>query len=82
MVYQIVWRSGEASRVQVVDGQLRGGVAQSVGGALQEEFGYDEDGVSVAGAGIENAVRDALGLTGTVGQLPLTPSRILGLVYG
>jgi carbon-monoxide dehydrogenase large subunit len=125
--YLVAYEVGRAINPQLVEGQLRGGVAQGIGGALFEEFSYDEDGqplaisfmdyrmptaaeipavdivlkedarapgnplgvmgageggVSAAGAAIANAVRDALGLAGTVGQLPLTPARILGLVYG
>jgi carbon-monoxide dehydrogenase large subunit len=125
--YLVAYEVGRAINPMLVEGQLRGGVAQGVGGALLEEFGYDEDGqplaisfmdyrmptaaevpaidillredarppgnplgvmgageggVSAAGAAIANAVRDALGIAGSVGQLPLTPSRIMGLVDG
>jgi carbon-monoxide dehydrogenase large subunit/6-hydroxypseudooxynicotine dehydrogenase subunit gamma len=125
--YLVAYEVGRAINPQLVEGQLRGGVAQGIGGALFEEFSYDEDGqplaisfmdyrmptaaeipavdillkedarppgnplgvmgageggVSAAGAAIANAVRDALGLTGTVGRLPLTPARIMGLVNG
>jgi len=125
--YLVAYEVGRAINPALVEGQLRGGVAQGIGGALFEEFGYDEDGqplaisfmdyrmptaaeipavdivlredarapgnplgvmgageggVSAAGAAIANAVRDALGIAGTVGQLPLTPARIMGLVYG
>ena len=99
-------------------------MAQGIGGALFEEFSYDEDGqpqaitfieyrmptaaeipavdvllsqdapspgnplgvmgageggVSAAGAAVANAVRDALGLAGSVGRLPLTPARVRAL---
>jgi carbon-monoxide dehydrogenase large subunit len=125
--YLVAYEVGRAINPMLVEGQLRGGVAQGVGGAQLEEFGYDEDGqplaisfmdyrmptaaevpaidillredapapgnplgvmgageggVSAAGAAIANAVRDALGIAGSVGQLPLTPSRIMGLVDG
>ena len=125
--YLVAYEVGRAINPMLVEGQLRGGVAQGVGGALLEEFGYDQDGqplaisfmdyrmptaaevpaidillredarppgnplgvmgageggVSAAGAAIANAVRDALGIAGSVGQLPLTPSRIMGLVDG
>ena len=104
--------------------ELRGGVAQGIGGALLEEFGYDEagqpqaitfieyrlptaaeippvdvllsqdapspgnplgvmgageGGINAVGAAVANAVRDALGLAGGVGQLPLTPARVCAL---
>jgi carbon-monoxide dehydrogenase large subunit/6-hydroxypseudooxynicotine dehydrogenase subunit gamma len=39
-------------------------------------MGAGEGGISAAGAAVANAVRDALGLTGSVGQLPLVPSRV------
>jgi carbon-monoxide dehydrogenase large subunit len=119
--YLVAYEVGRAINPMLVEGQLRGGVAQGIGGALLEEFGYDEDGqpqaitfveyrmptaaevpavdvllsqdapapgnplgvmgageggVSAAGGAVANAVRDALGLAGSVGQLPLTPARV------
>jgi hypothetical protein len=41
--------------------------------------GAGEGGVSAAGAAIASAVRDALGLPGSVGRLPLTPARVRAL---
>jgi carbon-monoxide dehydrogenase large subunit len=122
--YLVAYEVGRAVNPTLVEGQLRGGVAQGIGGALFEEFGYDEDGqpqaitfieyrlptaaevppvdllvcqdapspgnplgvmgageggVSAAGAAVANAVRDALGLAGGVGRLPLTPARVRAL---
>jgi aerobic carbon-monoxide dehydrogenase large subunit len=119
--YLVAYEVGRAVNPMLVEGQLRGGVAQGLGGALFEEFSYDdagqpqaitfieyrmptaaevppvdllvcqdapspgnplgvmgagEGGVSAAGAAVANAVRDALGLAGGVGQLPLTPARV------
>ena len=119
--YLVAYEVGRAVNPMLVEGQLRGGVAQGIGGALFEEFSYDdagqpqaisfieyrlptaadvppvdllvcqdhpapgnplgvmgagEGGVSAAGAAVANAVRDALGLVGGVGQLPLTPARV------
>jgi aerobic carbon-monoxide dehydrogenase large subunit len=119
--YLVAYEVGRAVNPMLVEGQLRGGVAQGVGGALFEEFSYDEGGqpqaitfieyrmptaaevppidvllsqdapspgnplgvmgageggVNAAGAAVANAVRDALGLAGGVGQLPLTPARV------
>jgi CO/xanthine dehydrogenase Mo-binding subunit len=119
--YLVAYEVGRAVNPMLVEGQLRGGVAQGIGGALFEEFGYDEagqpqaisfieyrmptaaevppidllicqdalspgnplgvmgageGGVSAAGAAVANAVRDALGLAGGVGQLPLLPARV------
>jgi aerobic carbon-monoxide dehydrogenase large subunit len=123
--YLVAYEVGRAINPMLVEGQLRGGVAQGIGGALFEEFSYDEDGqpqaitfieyriptaaeippvdvllsqdapspgnplgvmgageggVSAAGGAVANAVRNALGLAGGVGQLPLTPARVRALV--
>jgi carbon-monoxide dehydrogenase large subunit/6-hydroxypseudooxynicotine dehydrogenase subunit gamma len=122
--YLVAYEVGRAINPMLVEGQLRGGVAQGIGGALFEEFGYDEagqpqaitfieyrlptaaeippvdvllsqdapapgnplgvmgageGGINAVGAAVANAVRDALGLTGGVGQLPLTPARVCAL---
>ena len=119
--YLVAYEVGRAINPMLVEGQLRGGVAQGIGGALFEEFGYDEagqpqaitfieyrlptaaeippvdvllsqdapspgnplgvmgageGGINAVGATVANAVRDALGLVGGVGQLPLTPARV------
>ncbi len=124
--YLVVYEVGRAINPMLVEGQLRGGVAQGLGGALLEEFSYDdagqpqaisfieyrlptaaevppvdvlvcqdapspgnplgvmgagEGGISAVGAAVANAVRDALGLPGGVGQLPLTPARIRSLCF-
>ena len=42
-------------------------------------MGAGEGGVNAVGAAVANAVRDALGLAGSVGQLPLTPARVRAL---
>jgi aerobic carbon-monoxide dehydrogenase large subunit len=125
--YLVAYEVGRAINPMLVEGQLRGGVAQGIGGALMEEFGYDdagqpqaisfveyrmptaaevppidvlvlqdapapgnplgvmgagEGGVNAVGAAVANAVRDALGLAGGVGQLPLTPARVRALCEG
>jgi carbon-monoxide dehydrogenase large subunit len=122
--YLVAYEVGRAINPMLVEGQLRGGVAQGIGGALLEEFRYDEDGqpqaitfieyrlptaaeippvdvllcqdapspgnplgvmgageggISAVGAAVANAVRDALGLPGGVGRLPLTPARVCAL---
>jgi len=119
--YLVAYEVGRAVNPMLVEGQLRGGAAQGIGGALLEEFCYDEagqpqsatfmdyrmptaaevppidvlvtqdapapgnplgvrgageGGVSAAGATMAGAVRDALGLTGSVGRLPLTAARV------
>ncbi|HKA96434.1 MAG TPA: molybdopterin cofactor-binding domain-containing protein, partial [Streptosporangiaceae bacterium] len=122
--YLVASEVGRAINPTLVEGQLRGGAAQGIGGALLEEFTYDETGqpqaitfmeyqmptaadvppidvllaqlapapgnplgvmgageggISAAGAAVASAVRDALGLTGGVARLPLTPPRVRGL---
>jgi carbon-monoxide dehydrogenase large subunit len=122
--YLVAYEVGRAVNPMLVEGQLRGGAAQGIGGALLEEFGYDESGqpqattfidyrmptaaevppidilvtqeapapgnplglrgageggVSAAGAVLASAVRDALGLAGSVGRLPLTAARVQAL---
>jgi aerobic carbon-monoxide dehydrogenase large subunit len=42
-------------------------------------MGAGEGGINAVGAAVANAVRDALGLPGGVGQLPLTPGRVRAL---
>jgi aerobic carbon-monoxide dehydrogenase large subunit len=119
--YLVAYEVGRAVNPALVEGQLRGGAAQGIGGALLEEFCYDEagqpqsatfmdyriptamevppidvlvtqdspapgnplgvrgageGGVSAAGAAVASGVRDALGLAGSVGQLPLTAARV------
>ncbi len=122
--YLVAYEVGRAINPMLVEGQLRGGVAQGIGGAVFEEFRYDEagqpqavtfieyrlptaaeippvdvllsqdapspgnplgvmgageGGINAVGAAVANAVRDALGLPGGVGQLPLTPARVCAL---
>ncbi len=126
--YLVAYEVGRAINPTLVEGQLIGGVAQGVGGALYEEFSYDESGqpqattfmdylqptaaelapevetivtedapspdnplgtkgageggITAAGAAVASAVREALGLAGGVGRLPLTPDRVARLVEG
>jgi len=122
--YLVAYEVGRAINPMLVEGQLRGGVAQGIGGTLLEEFRYDEQGqpqaitfieyrlptaaeippvdvllsqaapspgnplgvmgageggINAVGAAVANAVRDALGLAGGVGELPLTPARVCAL---
>jgi carbon-monoxide dehydrogenase large subunit len=123
--YLVAYEVGRAINPALVEGQLRGGVAQGVGGALLEEFTYDESGqplavtfmdyrlptaaevpaidvlvtqdvpspgnplgakgageggLTAAGAALAGAVRDALGLRGSVGALPMTADRVRELL--
>jgi carbon-monoxide dehydrogenase large subunit/6-hydroxypseudooxynicotine dehydrogenase subunit gamma len=119
--YLVAYEVGRAVNPSMVEGQLRGGAAQGIGGALFEELCYDEagqplsttfmdyqiptaaeippidtlvteqapapgnplgvrgageGGMTAVGAALASAVRDALGMTGNVGRLPLTPARV------
>jgi carbon-monoxide dehydrogenase large subunit len=42
--YVVVHDCGRVINPMVIDGQIHGGVAQGIGGALQEELVYDEHG--------------------------------------
>jgi len=42
--YLVAYEVGRAVNPTLVEGQLRGGVAQGIGGALLEQFAYDESG--------------------------------------
>lgn len=123
--YLVAYEVGRAINPTLVRGQLVGGLAQGLGGALYERFSYDEagqpqattfmdyviptaaevparvetvvtedapssdnplgvkgageGGIAGAGAAVANAVRDALGLPGSVGGLPLDPCRVTDL---
>lgn len=46
--YLVAYEIGRAVNPTLVEGQLRGGAAQGIGGALLEEFGYDEAGQPLA----------------------------------
>lgn len=121
----VAYEIGKAINPMLVEGQLVGGVAQGLGGAVYEEFRYDpagqplattfmdyliptaaevpprvetlitedapspgnplgtkgagEGGITAVGAAVANAVRDALGLAGDIGALPLDPQRVTEL---
>lgn len=122
--YLVAYEVGRAINPTLVEGQLVGGVAQGLGGALYEQFSYDEagqpqattfmdylmptaaevprvqtvvcedapspgnplgakgageGGITAAGAVLANAVRDALGISGGVGAMPLHPQRVAAL---
>jgi len=119
--YVIAYDIGKAVNPMLVKGQIAGGFAQGLGGALLEEFLYDangeplsvsfadylmptarevpelsilvtedapsplnslglkgagEGGANPVGAVIASAIDDALGVPGTVTQLPISPQRL------
>ena len=125
--YLVAYDVGKAVNPMLVEGQLVGGVAQGLGGALLEEFRYDargeplcvsfdnylmptardvppvavhlfedapsptnpmgfkgagEGGANAVGAAIAAAIDDALGITGSVVELPVTPQRLLAILQG
>ena len=47
--YMVVYDGGPAVNPMLVEGQLVGGVAQGIGGALYEDLAYDEDGQLISG---------------------------------
>ena len=47
--YAVVHDCGRVINPVIVDGQVRGGVAQGLGGALYEELTYDDDGQLISG---------------------------------
>ena len=48
--YQIAYDIGRAINPMLVDGQLVGGMAQGLGGAMLEEFAYDGEGQLLSGS--------------------------------
>jgi carbon-monoxide dehydrogenase large subunit len=54
--YVAVNDAGRRINPQIVDGQLLGGIAQGLGGALWEEIAYDEDGQLLSGSLMDYAV--------------------------
>jgi len=123
--YLIAYDVGRAVNPKLVRGQLVGGFAQGLGGALYEEFIYNESGeplsvsfadyllptcsevpqvevlltedhptprnplgikgageggIAPVGAVIASAIEDALQLTGTITQIPLSPQKVKRLM--
>ncbi len=119
--FMVAYDVGRAVNPAMVEGQLVGGCLQGLGGALYEEFTYDERGQPLAvtladyliptlaeapnveclitedapsplnplgiksageggingvGAAIGGAISDAIGLSGAVTQMPVTPQRL------
>jgi carbon-monoxide dehydrogenase large subunit len=48
--YAVAYDVGRAVNPQLIEGQIRGGLAQGLGGALFEELAYDENGTLVSGS--------------------------------
>ena len=47
--YAVAYDIGKAVNPRLVEGQIAGGVAQGIGGALLEEFVYDDGGRAAVG---------------------------------
>jgi carbon-monoxide dehydrogenase large subunit len=125
--YCIAYDIGRAINPALVHGQIVGGYAQGLGGALFEEFTYSErgdplavtfadyllpamhetpepevllredytsplnplgikgageSGITGVGAAIASAIDDAIGITGAVRELPVTPQRLKQILNG
>jgi carbon-monoxide dehydrogenase large subunit len=125
--YLVAYDIGRAVNPMLIEGQIAGGIAQGLGGALLEEFLYDprgeplsvtfadylmptareipalstlitedapsplnalglkgagEGGANPVGAAIASAIDDALGKTGAVARLPVSPQRLRELLRG
>ena len=123
--YLLAYDIGRAVNPMLVEGQLAGGFAQGLGGALLEEFVYDErgeplsvnfadylmptarevpppdvlisedapsplnplglkgageGGINPVGAAIASAIDDAIGIPGTIKELPVTPQRLRAIL--
>src|SRR5574341_717649 len=69
--YVVAHDCGRVINPIIVDGQVHGGVAQGVGGALLEDMAYDEHGQLLAGSLMDYAIPKA-------GDLPLIETVHLG----
>jgi CO/xanthine dehydrogenase Mo-binding subunit len=123
--YLVGYDIGRAVNPMLVEGQIVGGLAQGIGGALMEEFRYSEageplsvtfadylmptarevppvdvlitedapsplnvlglkgageGGVNAVGAALASAIDDAIGISGAVTELPVTPARLRALL--
>jgi aerobic carbon-monoxide dehydrogenase large subunit len=82
--YLVVEDCGRMINPAVVDGQIRGGVAQGIGAVLFERFVYDDQGQplsSTAPAALTNAIEGALAPFGVkIIDQHLPPARILELI--
>jgi carbon-monoxide dehydrogenase large subunit len=86
--YVVAYDVGRAINPQLVEGQIVGGVAQGIGGALLEELSYDASGQLVAGSfmdyllptAVESPVVDAL--VTEDGPTPLSPLGVKGAGEG
>ena len=123
--YVVAYDVGRAVNPMLIEGQIQGGAAQGIGGALLEEFLYDdvgqplvtsfmdylmptasetpavemlvsedapsplnplgvkgagEGGTNACGAALATAIEQAIGRTGAVTDLPVTPSMVKALM--
>jgi carbon-monoxide dehydrogenase large subunit/6-hydroxypseudooxynicotine dehydrogenase subunit gamma len=86
--YMVAYDVGRAINPQLVEGQIVGGVAQGIGGALLEELLYDDSGQLVSGSfmdyllptAVEQPVVDSL--VTEDGPTPLSPLGVKGAGEG
>ena len=57
--YAVAYDVGRAVNPQLIEGQIRGGLAQGVGGALFEELAYDDNGTLLSGSFMDYLVPTA-----------------------
>jgi carbon-monoxide dehydrogenase large subunit len=82
--YAIASDSGRLINPLIVEGQIHGGVAQGVGGALYEELAYDEDGQPRAQSLLDYALPNAeqvpaMRIVHLATQSPLNPLGVKGV---
>jgi aerobic carbon-monoxide dehydrogenase large subunit len=58
--YMVVYDAGRVINPRLVEGQLVGGVAQGIGGALYEDLAYDETGQLLAGSFMDYLIPTAV----------------------
>ena len=85
--YAVVNDAGRIINPLIVEGQIHGGVAQGVGGALHEELAYDEQGQPQTQSLLEYAIPSAtqvppLRIANVVTPSPLNPLGVKGVGEG
>jgi CO/xanthine dehydrogenase Mo-binding subunit len=74
--YAAVHDCGQPINPMVVDGQLHGGIAQGIGGALMEELAYDASGQLQSGSFMDYAMPKAADLPNILTAQLAYPSMI------
>ena len=74
--YHVVEDCGRMINPMVVEGQIHGGIAQGIGGAMLEELIYDDDGQLLTGSFMDYLVPGSLDVPNIVVTHLETPSKI------